>query len=347
MVAETRDRHRTMAVLKSVRHESINRYNESLNVWRQRAPSAPAGFTLVELLVVIAIIGILVALILPAVQAAREAARKTQCLNHLKQFGTAFHLHHDTFNHFPTNGWGWQWVGDANRGFGRPQPGAWTFNVLPYVEQQTARDQATGGASTAQLLQTPIGIFYCPTRRAARTYPVGPGLPALVNSVPVTEAAKNDYAVCSGDNVISTPPGPPTANPSDVNTYPWPPFQNATGISYVLTLIRIADVTDGTSHTAMVGEKYLSRLHYRSGISFGDDHPIFIGDDADNRRWTDEPPKRDDRIDDIQHFGSAHSGICLFALCDGSTRNISYTIDPGVFRNFGNRRDGNAINLGD
>src|SRR5262245_26140759 len=101
------------------------------------------AFTLVELLVVIAIIGVLVALLLPAVQAAREAARRMQCQNHLKQIGLAFHNHHDVFGHLPTGGWGWGWVGDPDSGPGIRQPGGWCFNILPYVEGKNIYDIAT------------------------------------------------------------------------------------------------------------------------------------------------------------------------------------------------------------
>jgi prepilin-type processing-associated H-X9-DG protein len=299
------------------------------------------------LLVVIGIIGILMALLLPAVQAAREAARRTQCKNHLKQIGTAFALHHDALKHFPTNGWGWQWVGDAKRGFGRKQPGGWCFNLLPFLEQQSLRDLATGGSSTAKMLQTPLEVYFCPSRRRARNYPVPLLLPPFKNSDAVTEAARTDYAVCAGDSIIDTPSGPSSTRPKDLETYAWPPFRDATGISYVLSQIRIKSVTDGTSHTVMVGEKYVSQPHYDTGTSPGDDQPAYLGDDADNRRWTDEPPMKDSDADDIQHFGSAHSGGCHFVLCDGSVRLVSYNIDQEVFKNFGNRQDGNPIDLDD
>jgi prepilin-type N-terminal cleavage/methylation domain-containing protein len=304
------------------------------------------GFTIVELLVVIAIVGVLLALILPAVQAARESARRIECANHLKQIGIAFHLHHDIHRHFPSNGWGWEWAGDSRRGFDQMQPGSWCFNVLPFLEQESARDLASAPVSTAQLLQTPIEVFYCSSRRGVKNYPVRPTAPLLHNAVPVNEAARPDYAVCAGDSIINTPAGPPSTNPVDLNSYAWPPFRDATGVSYVRTEIGMAAVTDGTSHTAMVGEKYIARPHYASGNSLGDDQSAFVGDDADNRRWADEPPQKDSKPDDIQHFGSAHSGGCYFVLADGSTRLISYTIDATVFKNFGNRHDGNPIDLG-
>ncbi|HEX6960808.1 MAG TPA: DUF1559 domain-containing protein, partial [Lacipirellula sp.] len=134
------------------------------------------GFTLVELLVVIAIIGVLVALLLPAVQAAREAARRSQCSNQLRQIALAWQLHHDAHQFFPSAGWGYAWTGDPDRGFGASQPGSWAYSCLPFMEQAALHQMGSGatGAAKHDLLadaaQIPVATFYCPSRRAPAAY---------------------------------------------------------------------------------------------------------------------------------------------------------------------------------
>src|SRR5687767_5884988 len=144
-------------------------------------PSRRAAMTLVELLVVIAIIGMLIAMLLPAVQAAREAARSASCKNNLKQQALGVILHHDVQGFYPTGGWGWDWAGDSDRGFGLDQPGAWIFNVLPFIEQEALHDSASDGqpgiitplqmARAGELCRTPLPVFNCASRRALHAFP--------------------------------------------------------------------------------------------------------------------------------------------------------------------------------
>ena len=135
------------------------------------------GFTLVELLVVITIIGILISLLMPAVQSAHEAARRTQCNNNIKQLALGCLNHATQFGFLPTDGWGTNWVGDPNHGAGAKQPGGWVFNVLPFIDQQNVFALQAGLTGSAKsnaavtMLSTPLVAFNCPTRRPLALYP--------------------------------------------------------------------------------------------------------------------------------------------------------------------------------
>jgi len=143
----------------------------------RRRGVALRGFSVIELLIVIVIIGLLISLLLPAVQSSREAARMTQCDNNLRQLGLAVLHHESAIKHFPTNGWAYYWVGDPNRGAGIKQPGGWIFNILPYIEQNQlyslqaglSGDQKMDAATT--MVTTPVAVVMCPSRRQARLYP--------------------------------------------------------------------------------------------------------------------------------------------------------------------------------
>ena len=180
--------------------------NEQL--MKQSSRKCRPGFTLVELLVVIAIIGILVALLLPAVQSAREAARRMQCKNNLKQIGLGCMLHVDTHGFYPSGGWGYKWSADPDRGYGENQPGGWAYSILPYIELGTLHDVGKGVAGTPawqpfseQLHGTPVGTFICPSRRDVRAYPADQQVneqPWLNSFSGTNGVAKSDYAMNSG-----------------------------------------------------------------------------------------------------------------------------------------------------
>jgi prepilin-type N-terminal cleavage/methylation domain-containing protein/prepilin-type processing-associated H-X9-DG protein len=302
------------------------------------------GFTLVELLVVITIIGILIALLLPAVQAARESARRLQCTNNLKQWALGAMNHEAAYGWFPVGGstpaWGW-YIGDPDLGFGDKQVGGWIYNTLPYVEQQTFHDQGMGQSPTAKkaiwtkAVTQPISALFCPSRRPAVAgglgmYPTGA---EWKNIDPPTVLTHNDYAANTGGGT-------------------WQDFLDGkvpTGVVYRSGIVKMADIKDGTTNTYLFGEKYLNPDAYADGMDGGEDNCAYGGFDPDIQRWANHiyPPMRDTPAlgwgDTNFTFGSVHEGGLNMALCDGSVRSISYAIDPYIHEYLGNREDGHAI----
>jgi prepilin-type N-terminal cleavage/methylation domain-containing protein len=323
------------------------------------------GFTIVELLVVIAIIGILISLLLPAVQAAREAGRRLECINHLKQISLAVMNHENSTHRFPTGGWGWKWVGDPDRGNAQNQPGAWAYNILPFMEQLNLHNMGAGltgsnkyNAAT-EMITLPLPEFICPTRRAAGLYPYHPKIsPQTVNALTTPTVARTDYAINRGDFFVERIEGPASY---DDTSYPWPDTTQITGVSFVRSMIKVSDITDGLSNTYLVGEKYLNSQEYASGNTKGDDSSIFQGDDYDNARYVghghfiekdgqqfieDVPvlPAKDMRTySDDFCFGSAHPSTWQVSFCDSSVHSVTYDIDPDLHRRLGNRSDGELV----
>ncbi len=295
------------------------------------------GFTLIELMTVLAVIGLVISMLIPAVQSARESARRTTCMNQLRQLGLALQMVEQSHGQYPSDGWGFGWVTDGTKGIGKDQPGGWVYPLLPALELQRVHDLTGSDDGRATLLQTPIPILACPSRRGSELRPYSLKSVPLRNASIPDEAAKTDYAICAGDEEIRVSAGPNSDDPFTVGAYPWPDIE-ASGISFVRSTYRARDVTDGLSHTIAIGEKALAVHHYLDGKSLGDDQSVFIGDDADIRRWTEHPPLRDGRIDDIERFGSPHPGGVNVVMCGGSVQSINYAVDPQVFAGMGSRR---------
>jgi prepilin-type N-terminal cleavage/methylation domain-containing protein len=318
------------------------------------------AFTIVELLVVIAIIGILISLALPAVQATRETARKFQCSNNLKQLGLGVLQHVSVHQQYPTGGWGWYWVGDPERGIGKRQTGGWFYNILPYIEenkiyilpqdgdQYTISDKQKAGANA--MARTPVSIANCPSRRPSIPFPkpdhdMFVAINAADNTPDNNVSARGDYAINCGNQPFDEYfGGPESLAEGDAPSYEWHDPRNCSGISFERSEIIPDEVRDGTSYTLMLGEKYLNRDHYTSGLKIYDNESLYTGFNNDNFRSTLSPPTRDRMgLSDPLLFGSAHGTGCNFTLCDGSIRTISYEVDPTVFSNLGNRSDGRVI----
>jgi prepilin-type N-terminal cleavage/methylation domain-containing protein len=271
------------------------------------------GFTLVELLVVIAIIGILVALLLPAVQAAREAARRSQCQNHLKQISLGMLNHESTHGHFPVGGWSPVRSGDPDLGAGEDQPGGWPYNTLPFIEEQPLHQMGAGlpdAQKRQAMLQrdgTAVPIYYCPTRRPARAYPTNnvnwnhpSGTPSPYMSARTDYAMSVGDAACNYDTTVSTcwdndplrrpwwntgvlwfaemTPGAPNPNPITArgNANPNPPYKSV--------LVELKHIIDGTSHTYLVGEAYQNPDNYDNAGSPNNDWSCYNGSQDDKER---------------------------------------------------------------
>jgi len=295
-------------------------------------PSNRRAFTLVELLVVIAIIGILVALLLPAIQAAREAARRTECTNNLKQIAVACHNHHDALGLLPDGGWRWtSWrsgVSGLPRGGNRilgedpaiapKQDWGWLYQILIFVEEESLWSHE----DDRYVYRATVESNFCPTRRP----------PTIVSN----GRAVNDYAG-NGGLYTST-------------RATWGEGRN--GGVFVrrgrVSRVTFASILDGTANTILAGEKRLDLQAMREGRAQCDDNEGHSsGWDWDIIRWGNDPPQPDPNRRDYCEvlFGSSHPGGAQFALCDGSVRLITFDVDRTMFRRACHRNDGETVDF--
>jgi prepilin-type N-terminal cleavage/methylation domain-containing protein/prepilin-type processing-associated H-X9-DG protein len=332
-----------------------------------------SGFTLVELLVVIAIIGILIALLLPAVQAAREASRRSSCQNNLRQIGLAAQNFHDARKAFPplritgSHGWATFWV-----------------MIMPYIEAGNLASTwdltRRYNQQTDQARQIQIASYYCPSRRAGglslaqNFYVTDPSPPPTINAVGALQfrfstannlpGATGDYAGCVGD-MRGTPNNPNAQHWFNTNSNgaviigtPTPSIPGEPAAAVVLTTwsynVRFNDIRDGSSSTILAGEKHVPQGMF-GNLKVGDG-PIYSGawsafpgriagiEDPLARGATDLTPSGG-IVDGIyaRKFGSWHPGVCQFVFCDGSVRAIRTTIDVANLRRLAVRNDSEAL----
>lgn len=267
------------------------------------------GFTLVELLVVIAIIGILVALLLPAVQAAREAARRMQCSNNVKQIGLAFQLYHDSYRQFP---WaGRNHVNCCNSSI--RDYWTWAYHIFPYMEQQNLVDQA----SNAVVYATPVSTFYCPTRRAPKLY---------------NNTSRMDYA---GNTGSSTSAGSLDGMLEESNRIQIGMFSVTDGTSNTVL------VGEKQLHPYDLGGV--------GGHCCDDNEPfVNTGWETDMVRHGASPPDKDKNhslTGNSSVFGSRHPAGINVVMVDGSVHHVPWEVDRTTFRNLCVRDDGNPTTL--
>jgi prepilin-type N-terminal cleavage/methylation domain-containing protein len=294
------------------------------------------AFTLIELLVVIAIIGILLGLLLPAVQKVREAAARAQCQNNLHQLGVAVLQHNFAHQFLPNNGGpapnqvnrvategGWWGLGDplANPA---DQPGSWGYSILPYIEQQnavTANDQAVA-----------IKLFLCPSRNRGQPQAV-PDIDPITPSVTYTSGGinpwcKTDYAgnwYVLIDRWLSG--GAPLAGPP----------------------LGLTDITDGASNTILLGEKAIDPKRYNTGGWYFDE-PIFTGGSCGTGRGgtiilTDQAAGRTGAYPN--NWGSQHIAGAQFIFADGAVRTLAFSTTASVVWGLVTPNGGEAVSLPD
>jgi prepilin-type N-terminal cleavage/methylation domain-containing protein/prepilin-type processing-associated H-X9-DG protein len=311
------------------------------------------GFTLIELLVVIAIIAILIGLLLPAVQKVREAAARMQCSNHLKQQALACHGYHDAVGQLPTAGrQDFYGAREAANPFALApqQRWNWRYQILSFVEQANVFNLT----SDAQVRTAAIPFYNCPSRRR----------PTVVGTVILTDYAGNAGTTWCPANEVTTWNG--TIVPSEVNNGGW----KAVGP------VRITDISDGTSNTLLLGEKFVSIDHYATAAQWGDNNWWCHGNSWISTRNAIHQPRQDSRETAqtkevappnagapgingrcgpwglgavgsgggyYDYWGSAHPAGFNAAMADGSVRLFKYSVTLALLQAVSDRAGGQVV----
>src|SRR5262245_57886853 len=286
------------------------------------------GFTLVELLVVIAIIGILVSLLLPAVQAALDAGRRMQCQNNLKQMAIATHAHHDAYKVLPHAGPHWKYTPTFTNGIPQitdKQFGGHFYQILPFMEQQAVFEGANATASTdvaksKAVVTSLVPTYFCPSRRAPSFHNGNYGTwdGASINSaytlqpynIGSVRTAGTDYAGSHSNSTGAIVQFEPRLSGG------------------AISLITMASIVDGTALTLLYGEKRLQIRGLNDGGRPDDNEGWSCAWDHDTMRKTRKKPLPDHATaDGDDRFGLAHPHSFNVIMCDGSVRTLSSSID--------------------
>ena len=325
------------------------------------------GFTLVELLVVIAIIGVLIALLLPAIQAAREAARRSQCQTNLKNIGLAVQMYHDTQQRLPSSRRTYDYI-------------TWAAELWPYLEAGNIstiwNPTQTYYGQTDEARQAFVPIYYCPTRRAP-----GPEALSVIGDNNAQDASNGDhYPGALADYACNTGDNSPDASAND-NSYergdgtftePTGPFRHAgrgidgdddvgpitPGVDDLSALkiaysVRLAQIEDGTSNTVFIGEKHVPQDDRWFGHIDARDNSIYNADSwATCGRKGGHLTPISKPIDGVveptetnKSFGSWHIGICHFVFGDGSVHAVNNDIDVYMLGQICHKSDGYTVDL--
>ena len=293
------------------------------------------GFTLIELLVVIAIIAVLIALLLPAVQQAREAARRTQCKNNMKQLGLALHNYHDVYQTFPSG-----WIAVTNRRHDAHEGlngAGWGTMLLPYLDQTPLYQKFDSDYAINDPINTPfidnvLPAWQCPSDPKPDRWQIEEeGSPGTVLAELPTANYVGSFGTDELDGCENASGMPPVTSSGQCVS---------DGVFYHNSRVKLRDITDGTTNTFMVGERRTDAVQGWFSTWPG---MVAEGEEAFQRILGSADHVPNDPVGHLDDFSSHHVGGAQFTLGDGSVRFISENIDHGLYRSLATIQGGEIV----